>query len=204
MTRMAELEAEAARARAAIADGIADLSKRLEPRHLLADATSRARHAVKDAVSSEVANLVAEGREFVRAHALALAAGATILGVLAALGIGARKRVVPLYRAYEMEEPLMPDESQDPRRWDRVRETAEELGQKAGETYYHARSRAAQLSAEARNRAAYAADAAEDAARDVAEWTARQHKAHPISSVIIGFALGAILAALLPKGGGKA
>jgi ElaB/YqjD/DUF883 family membrane-anchored ribosome-binding protein len=201
MTRMTELEAEAARARAAIADGIADLSARLEPRHLVAAATARARHAVRDAVSSEAAKLVAEGREFVKAHALALAAGAAILGVLAALGLGARKRVVPLYRAYEMEDPPMPDDSDDPRGWDRVRESAEELGQKAGEAYYHARSRAARLSAEARDRAAYAADAAEDAARDAAQWTARQHREHPISSVIIGFALGAILAALLPKGG---
>mgnify|MGYP005837251005 CR=1 FL=1 len=198
MTRMTELEAEAARARAAIADGLADLSARLEPRSLVAGATARARHAVQDAVQAEAARLLAEGRDFVKAHALALAAGAAVLGVLAAFGLGARKRVVPLYRAYDMEEPPMPDET--PRSWDRVRETAEELGQKAGETYYQARSRAARLSAEARDRAAYAADAAEDAAREAAEWTRRQHREHPISSVIIGFALGAILAALLPKG----
>lgn len=201
MTRMTELEAEAARARASIVHGLADLSQRLEPRHLVADATSRARHAVQDAMRSEATKLVAESRDFVKANALVLALGAAVLGVLAALGLGARKRVVPLYRAYEMEEPLMQEGDRDPRGWDRVRESAEELGQKAGETYYHARSRAAQLSGEARDRAAYAADAAEDAARNAADWTVRQQKEHPISSVIIGFALGAILAALLPKGG---
>ncbi len=201
MTRMTELEAEAARARAGLARGLQDLSARLEPRHLVADATARARHAVGDAVRSEAAKLATEGRDFVKAHALALAAGAALLGVLAALGLGQRKRVVPLYRAYEMEEPPMQEGDRDPRGWDRVRESAEEIGQKAGEAYFHARSRAAQLGSGARDRAAYAADAAEDAARTAADWTVRQQREHPISSVIIGFALGAILAALLPKGG---
>lgn len=201
MTRMTELEAEAARARASIADGLADLAHRLEPRQLVAGAAARARHAVGDAVRAEAAKLVAEGREFARAHALLLAGGAVVLGVAAALGLGQRKRVVPVYRAWEMEEPVTEDGDRDPRGWDRVRESAEELGQKAGERYYHARSRAAQLTANARDRAAYAADAAEDAARSAADWTVRQQREHPISSVIIGFALGAILAALLPKGG---
>ncbi len=204
MTRMTELEAEAARARASIADGVAELSHRLAPRTLAADAAARARHAIQGAVATEAVKLATEARQFVTANALALAAGAAALGVLAAFGLRSRSRVVPLYRAYEMEELPMQDDERDPRRWDRVRESAEDLGQKAGETYYHARSRAARLAGEARDRAAYAADAAEDAARKAADWTGRQQKEHPMTSVIIGFALGAILAALLPKGGREA
>ncbi|MFN7173579.1 MAG: DUF883 family protein [Thermaurantiacus tibetensis] len=202
MTRMAELEAEAARARRSIAEGVTDIAQRLEPRHLLASATSRARHAVGEALRSEAETLAAEAGAFVRANGLALAAGAALLGVVAALGVRRQRRVVPVYRAYDMEDPAMHDEDPETaRRWDRVRESAEELGEKAGQAYYRARSRAAQLTDAARDRAAYAADAAEDAARHAVEWTGRQSREHPMTSVIIGFALGAILAALLPKGG---
>jgi ElaB/YqjD/DUF883 family membrane-anchored ribosome-binding protein len=82
-----------------------------------------------------------------------------------------------------------------------MREGAEELGQKASETYFHARSKAAELGANAREKAVEAADDATELAHRTADWTKRQSQDNPMTSVIVGFALGAILAALMPRGG---
>ncbi|WP_448585858.1 hypothetical protein [Thermaurantiacus sp.] len=195
----AHLEREAEAARAGIVNGVRALAAQLEPRSLIERGAERAIGVLR----REARLALDDAGRWVRANAGLIAAFATVLGALAALGhTVTRRRLVPLERAYSMEDPTMHEtESEAPRAWDRVREGAEELGNRAGETYYHARSKAAQLGATARERALEAADAAGDVAARAADWTKRQPQEHPMTSVIIGFAFGAILAALLPRGG---
>lgn len=197
----AELEAEVRRAREGVANGFRSLSARLEPRHLIESGAERAIGAVRH----EVDLATQEAGRWFRANAGLIALSAAVLGALFALGNGVTKRrLVPIDRAYRTEDPHMHETNETEgaaRAWDRLREGAEELGNRAGETYYHARSRAAELGVVARERAIEAADAAGDAATRAADWTKRQPQENPMTSVIIGFAFGAILAALLPRGG---
>jgi ElaB/YqjD/DUF883 family membrane-anchored ribosome-binding protein len=201
MTAREGLERQAAEARASLVSGVAALGQKLEPRFLVATAADRARTAAK----AELDEAMAATGAFVRDNALWMVGAAALLGVLAAIGYRARRQVVPVERAYRMEDPTMNDVDEPaPGRWDRVKDAAGDLGAKAGEGYYHARSKAAELSVVAKDRAADAVHAAEDAAGRAADWTKRQPQENPMTSVIIGFAFGAILAALLPKGGKSA
>lgn len=197
--RIAELEAEAMRSRQALVEDVSALAGRLEPGQVLRTGLGR----VRVAAQAELDELLQHTGAWVRANALLMAGLAATLGAMAALGHGVtRRRVLPAHQAYQMEDPTMHEiDGEAPRTWDRVREGAEELGQKAGEGYYHARSKAAELGAVARERAVDAADAATDAAQRAADWTKKQPQENPMTSVIVGFALGAILAALMPRGG---
>lgn len=195
---MAALEGEAMQSRKALAEDLTALVERLEPGDLLRSGLGRARLAA----TAELGNALDDAGAWVRTHALLMAGLAAALGAMAALGYGVtRRRVVPAHEAYLTEDPTMHEISGEaPRAWDRVREGAEELGQKAGETYYHARSSAAGLGAVAREKAIDAADTATDVAHKAADWTKKQPQENPMTSVIVGFALGAILAALMPRG----
>jgi ElaB/YqjD/DUF883 family membrane-anchored ribosome-binding protein len=196
---MAALEAEAWQTRQSLADELSALGGRLEPGHMIAQGMSRARSAAQREVEAALDDVGA----WVRANALLMAGLAATLGAMAALGYGVtRRRVVPPYQAFQMEDPSMHEiDGTTPRTWDRMREGAEELGQKASETYFHARSKAAELGANAREKAVEAADDATELAHRTADWTKRQSQDNPMTSVIVGFALGAILAALMPRGG---
>jgi ElaB/YqjD/DUF883 family membrane-anchored ribosome-binding protein len=201
MTGREGLERQAAEARASLVDGVRELGHRLEPRMLVASAADRARTAAR----AELDEAIEATGEFVRQNALWMVGGAALMGVLAAIGFRSRRKIVPLADAYRMEDPAMNNMDEPAQgRWERVKGVAEDLGAKAGEGYYHARSKAAELSVVAKDRAADAVHAAEDAAGRAAEWTKRQPQENPMTSVIIGFAFGAILAALLPKGGKSA
>ncbi|MFQ3595106.1 MAG: hypothetical protein SNJ63_03215 [Sphingomonadaceae bacterium] len=197
MTRMEELEAEAARARAGIAMGLADLAVRLEPRAVMRASARRA----KARVTAETDALLDATGLWVRANTGLMLSAAALLGVLAAIGFSTRRRVIPVEQAYTTEDPQMhPTNGEESDTIRYLKERAEGAGEALGQTYYRSRSRAAELSVSARDRAAYAADAVEDAAVEAAAWTKRQTRESPMASVIVGFALGAILAALLPRG----
>lgn len=195
------LERQAADLRESLAAGVKDLAHRLEPRFLVASAADRARAAAR----AEVDQLVVETGAWLRDNAVWMVGAAALMGVLAAIGFRSRRQLVPVQEAYRMEDPSMNDVDEPAHgRWDRVKEAAADLGAKAGERYYHARSKAAELSVVAKDRAADAVHAAEDAAGRAVDWTKRQPAENPMTSVILGFAFGAILAALLPKGGRSA
>lgn len=199
MDRMAALEAQAWQARKSLSDELSALGGRLEPGHMIATGVSRARSAAQ----AEVDALLDDVGAWVRANALLMAGLAATLGAMAALGYGVtRRRVVPPDQAFQTEDPSMHEiDGPTSGTWDRMRQGAEDLGQKASESYFHARSKAAELGANAREKAVEAADEASELAHRTADWTKRQSQDNPMTSVIVGFALGAILAALMPRGG---
>lgn len=118
-----------------------------------------------------------------------------------------RRRPVPLYAAYDMEDPsTMYDEEDKNRAWDRVRDEASNLGARAGETYYAARSKAALLRESLGERAGEATESAHIAAGRAREkvvqardWATRQREAHPWGIVLAGAALGVAVAALASR-----
>lgn len=237
-----ELLADAQHRRERLVGNVEQLGDRLHPANLLSEGVDAARLAVSrewNRLSNEWldlgADMIDDSLEFLSANRNWLIGGA-VLTLAAAAGVryASRKRPVPLYAAYDMEDPLMNDEPNDAaskaaRAWDKVRDSADELGSKAGETYYSMRSRAADVTATAREqalhaaevareRAAHAADVAREKAHEAAEaareaaerareaagdardWAVRQPKENPLTVVIAALAAGALLGALLPGG----
>lgn len=189
------LEEQAGAARRSLAGELETLAARLEPGSIAATLAARA----ADAVRGEIDRALSDAGRWLRANALLLGGAAAVLGAIAALGYGTTRRATGHARkAQSMEDEM--DDKERALSWDRVREGAGGLGQKASETYFHARSKAAELGAVARERAHDAAEDAGEAAERAARWAKRQPQENPMTSVIIGFAFGAILAALLPGG----
>lgn len=185
---MGGLVAEADARRTRLADNLEELSVRMRPSNLVQEAKDRAwAHvdALVDEWASIGADLVADAGGWLNKNrGLALGSGATAL-----LGAGlvwylSRRAPVPLYAAYDMEDPLMTqnDETDDKfgsraaGAWSKVKDDARGFGDKAEESYYAARSKAAELSDEARERAVEAARVAREKAQHAAE-VARE-KAH--------------------------
>lgn len=199
-TDTASLIADAGWRRMRLANNLEELSERMTPQNLLHEGLEQAKQAARDEAGkaarqlSDFATDIAHDSATWARDNKRLLAGGSIMALLALL-LGwkyrrkrdeTRNTPVPLYAAYAMEDPAMMNEA-DSTTWDRVKDEASHLSAKAGETYYAARSRAALL-----------ADTASEKAGDAREWAAKQPDEHPASLVIVGVAVGAILAVLLP------
>jgi ElaB/YqjD/DUF883 family membrane-anchored ribosome-binding protein len=222
---MALLEAEADARRTRIVGNLNELSVRMRPANMVQEAKDRA-WAEVDRVTDEVLDiaedLVADSMAWARDNRT-LVLGGTVTALISAalMWYATRKKTVPLYAAYDMEDPHMTeiDETLSGKAagtWTKVKDEALHLGDKAGEAYYSARSRAVELSEEARERAAHAADVARekaieaaDAAREAADrareaageagvWAKRQPQENPATVVLVALAAGALIGALLP------
>ncbi len=222
------MEANARRQR--LAGNVEELSWRMRPSNLVQEAKDRA-WAEVDRMTDEALNvaqdLVTDATDWVRENR-ALALGGTATALLSAVLVwyATRRKTVPLYAAYDMEDSPMSetDETLSAKAagaWGKAREGARDAQDKATEAYYSARSKAAVLSEEARERAieaaavarekaAEAAEAAREAAEkariaagEAGEWAKRQPQENPAMVVIAALAAGALIGALLPSGGRK-
>lgn len=229
---MDAMRAEAAARRQRLAGNAEELSWRMRPGNLVQEAKHRAWSEVDrmtDQALDVARDLLVDTGSWVKDHR-SLALGGTVTALLGAALVwyATRRRMVPLYAAYDMEDFPM-SETEDTLSakaagsWERAKDEAhklgEQVGDKAGGAYYAARSRAAELSADARARAIEAAavarekaDEAAAAARDAAEkariaaaeageWARRQPQDNPAMVVVAALAAGALLGALLPSGG---
>jgi ElaB/YqjD/DUF883 family membrane-anchored ribosome-binding protein len=224
--RMMALEAEADARRARIVGNLNELSVRMKPANLVNEARQRA-WAEVDRVTDEVLDiaedLVHDSLDWARSNQ-GIVLGGTLTALISAglVWYATRKKTVPLYAAYDMEDPMTDsDETLSAKAagtWSKVKGEALQVGDKAGEAYYSARSRALELSEEARERAQKAADIARekaleaaDAAREAADrarevageagvWAKRQPQENPATVVLIALAAGALIGALLPSG----
>lgn len=193
MTEISLAEVMARRAR--LVGNLDALSVRLQPANLLHDGMEAARSAARTEVSrvkGELkdlgADMLEDGLGWVSRHRGLLVGGAIATLILAAgARYATRRRTVPLYAAYDMEDPFMNDDRIEDgiteagaaaaRTWDKVREGAEELGSKAGQAYYAARSRAHELTDTAMDRASELAGTARERAAHAAD-LARERAAH--------------------------
>jgi ElaB/YqjD/DUF883 family membrane-anchored ribosome-binding protein len=225
----AELESEAVAHRRRLADNMGELGARVTPENLWNEGVSRAKtvasrevRQARDALTDLADDLVIDTLSWMRANQTLLLSGAGIAAA-GALGTGLVKRrrraqrTVPIYAAYEMEDPAMMDDSDNAGRWDRVKDGAGDVQDRASEAYYSARARATQLADEARHRAAEAADLARaraheaaeaareaahrarEAAADAGRWAQRQPDERPVSIVAVGLVVGLALGLLLPR-----
>lgn len=222
------LEAEADARRARLSGNLAELGFRMRPANILSEMKDAA-WAEVDRVTDEFLNmasdLVDDSVGWVKENR-AVTAGGLLAGLLAAGAVwyATRKATVPLYAAYDMEDPDMMDETQETLgekaadTWGKVKDEAQHLGNKAEGAYYAARSKAAVLSDSARERAAYAADVARERAHEAAEaareaadrareaageagrWAKKQPQDNPATVVLVAPAAGALIGALLPHG----
>jgi ElaB/YqjD/DUF883 family membrane-anchored ribosome-binding protein len=187
------LEAEAAARRLRLSGNFDELVRRMTFENLVREAKDGVLKEVDRVTDNVLTTLEDLGRDTVAwgRDNRSLLAGGLLTGLVAAGAIWflTRRRMVPLYAAYDMEDPDMMNDSEASgealgakmgdkagKAWDKVRSEAQQVGDRAGEAYYSARSRAADLADEARERAAHAADAAReraleaaDAAREAAE-----------------------------------
>lgn len=226
--RMEALRAEASARRIRLAGNLDELSVRMRPGNLMQEAKDMA-WAEVDRVTDDVLNiaedLVHDSMDWVRENRT-LVAGGGLVGLAAAglVWFATRRKPTPLYAAYDMEDPLMTDTDEVPSAkvasaWGKVKEEALHLTEKAEGSYYAARSRAAELSADAKERAAEAAVVARqkaheaaEAAREAAEkariaageagdWAKKQPQENPATVVLVALAAGALIGALLPASG---
>jgi ElaB/YqjD/DUF883 family membrane-anchored ribosome-binding protein len=213
--RMIESEADARRTR--LSGNLDELSDRLTVSNLLAEgkeAIWREVDRVTDSVLKTGEELLAGGLEWTRDNRKLVVGGtATALLTAAAVWYATRRRTVPLYAAYNMEDPEMMTETDDTLKarasgaWDKVRGEARHAGDKAGEAYYAARSKANELSDVTRERAAHAAVVARERAAEAAEaaaearkWAVKQPQENPAAVILSAIAFGALVGLLLPSG----
>lgn len=207
------LKAEADAARARIAGRVERLQTRLEPRRLVRETVGEASIMAR----REATRAMEDATDWVRDHGMLLGGLAAAGAAAVALTLYSRRRddrydPVPIYDAYAMEDPAMTnDDGQDsPRRWDRVREGAEDLGARASERYRDARETVGERYREVRETVAEKTDQLSEAAREqaarareqaarAAQWTRRQPDENPMGTVVAGFAIGALVGALLPR-----
>ena len=219
-------EANARRQR--LAENADELSWRMRPSNLVQEAKDRAWaevDRVTDEALSIAEDLVTDATDWVRANrGLALGGTATALLSAALVWYATRRKTVPLYAAYDMEDSPMSetDETLSAKAadaWSKAKDGARDAQDRATEAYYSARSKAAVLSDEARERAieaaavarekaAEAAEAARDAAEkariaagEAGDWAKRQPQENPAMVVVAALAAGALIGALLPTGG---
>lgn len=227
---LAVLKTEIAVKRARILENLDDLSVRMTPENLIHTGLKRARGAARQEASkamndmnSLIDDLTHDSIDWARENRGLLLGGAVL--AIAAVAVGTRRtraaKPVPLYAAYNQEyrvgEPkaaAVGGEAEGA--WQRVRGEAETLGDRAGELYYSARSKAAgagvsarevahdaaerarEVAHDAAERAREAAERARETAEDAGQWAKRQTDEHPASVIIIGIAIGAIIGAMLP------
>lgn len=188
------LEVDARRHR--LSENLDELGERLQPANLLAEVVDIGRDTVvteynrlRDQFLDLGADMIEDTIAWTTSHKRWIIGGsAAALVVAAGIALATRRRTVPLYAAYDMEDPKMMNEH-DPiddaatkaaRAWDKVKDSADELGHtvkdkageygnKAGEAYYAARSKANELADAARDRAAHAAEVARERAHEAAE-----------------------------------
>lgn len=190
------LAREAAARRQRLSENIDALGERLQPANLLAEAVNIGREAVvteygrlRDEFLDLGADVIEDFIAWTSGHKRWIIGGsAAALVVAAGLALATRRRTVPLYAAYDMEDPKMMNEhdaaddaaTKAARAWDKVKDGADEFGHtvkdragefgnKAGEAYYAARSKANELTDVARERAAHAADVARQRAHEAAD-----------------------------------
>lgn len=185
---------EAALRRQRLAGNVEELSWRMRPGNLVQEARDRAWVEV-DRMTDEalgVAEDLVHGITGWAKDNAALALGGTATALLSAALVwyATRRKTVPLYAAYDMEDSPMSETDETlsaetlstraagtlERARDEAHKLGEQVGDKAGGAYYAARSRAAELAADARERAIEAAavarekaDEAAAAAREAAE-----------------------------------
>jgi ElaB/YqjD/DUF883 family membrane-anchored ribosome-binding protein len=223
------LEAEAAARRLRLAGNLDALSHRMTLSNLLGEARDAAWREV-DRVTDNFVNMaedfVQDGVDWAKDNrSLVLGTSLTAMIAAGAMWYLTRRKTIPLYAAYDMEDPDMMDDLDEDagtvgdkaqKTWGKVKSEAQHLGDRAGEAYYSARSRAADLSDAARERAAHAANLAREraveaaeAAREAAErareaageagvWARRQPQENPATVVLVALAAGALIGALLP------
>jgi hypothetical protein len=225
---LAQLEAEADARRTRLSGNLEELGQRMRPANLMNELKDAA-WAEVDRVTDEFLNiasdLVDDSVGWVKENRT-IAAGGVLTGLLATAAVwyATRKTTVPLYAAYDMEDPDMMNEIDEKLgdkaagAWNKVKDEAHNLGERAEGAYYAARSKAAVLSDSAREHAAHAAEVARERALEAAEaareaadrareaageagrWARKQPQDNPATVVLVALAAGAIIGALLPHG----
>lgn len=144
-----------------------------------------------------VENLLDGGQTLLRERKKELAVGAVaIVGAAAGIHYLTRKKTVPIYEAYKMEDPTtLGDHVKST--WGKTAAGAERLGRKAGEAYGFASAAARDATDAMAERTKDVRAKLHDATGDVRSY----HEENPAATIVAGLALGAVAAILLPKKG---
>lgn len=223
----AQLEAEARLRRNRLSENMDELSERMTPANLLYEA-SQAFWARIDNLADNVLvksqELAEDSMDWARQNRFAVGGSiaALLAGGVLVWSLSRRQGPVPLYAAYDMEDPNMLDDTDEKiearakAAWGKVKGEAHDLGDKAEEAYRTARQKAVALSEDARERAKdaariarekaheaaeaarEAADRAREVAGDAGKWAKRQPQEHPATMVVAALAAGVLIGALIP------
>ncbi|BBE34966.1 DUF883 family protein [Sphingosinicella microcystinivorans] len=192
-------EAEAAEARRRIALTVGEIRHRLDPRTIANEAI--------DAAAERGAELVARGRQAARENLGAISIVGALAGMLAGARHNRKSRKAPAMSEYEDD---FGNEAPGKDRLDSVKQTAQQVRETvthkaqaardvAGEKLASARQHANDAWETARERAADYSERAKIQAAKARERTVESVEENPITAVLAGAALGAIIGALLPR-----
>lgn len=192
-------EAEAAEARRRIALTVGEIRHRLDPRTIANEAI--------DAAAERGAELVARGRQAARENLGAISIVGALAGMLAGARHNRKSRKAPAMSEYEDD---FGNEAPGKDRLESVKQTAQQVRETvthkaqaardvAGEKLASARQHANDAWETARERAADYSERAKIQAAKARERTVESVEENPITAVLAGAALGAIIGALLPR-----
>lgn len=191
------LEDEALAYSSRLADSLSRLTQRLHPGELLITGVDRVTELTRDQIdratdtSIDLAGAVWEkGNAFVRDNRKAIALGAAVtIGSAVCVRHLLKKKTVPIYEAYRMEDPDTLG-GRAASRWRKVKDNAQALGSKAGEACGFARAAAHD-----------AVDAVRERAGEAGTAAGRYQRESTAATIVTGLVLGALAGTLLPVSG---
>lgn len=196
-------EAEAAEARRRIALTLGEIRHRLDPRTIANEAI--------DAATERGAEIIARGRQAARDNLGAISIAGALAGMMAGARHYRKDRKAPAMTQYDDE---LGNEAPGKDRLESVKQTAQHVRETvthkaqaarevAGETLASARQHAGDAWETARERAADYSERAKAQAAKARERTVESVDQNPLTAVLAGAALGAIIGALLPRSSGE-
>ena len=190
-TAIYETEAEAVRER--IASTVDDLQTRLSPRNMMSNTI--------DSIQSRSADLAGDVVDFVREHPLVIGGAALAVGLLLVNRdrLGGYSTDYDAYADVYGDDGYDPDADEEPSMMSRVRDRAASARENFSDRASTLREGASERLSSARERAGDYAGTVRARASDARYAAAQRFEANPLAGALIGFAVGAIAGALLPR-----
>ncbi|MBW7946993.1 MAG: hypothetical protein H3C60_11275 [Sphingomonadaceae bacterium] len=187
-------EAEAAEARRRIALTLGEIRHRLDPRTIANEAI--------DAATERGAEIIARGRQAARDNLGAISIAGALAGMMAGARHYRKDRKAPAMTQYDDE---LGNEAPGKDRLESVKQTAQHVRETVTHKAQAAREVAGETLASARQHAgdAYYSERAKAQAAKARERTVESVDQNPLTAVLAGAALGAIIGALLPRSSGE-
>lgn len=209
--QLGELEQEASEQRERLVQNVSDLKVRLQPANLLHEGVEQVTRTAKDK-AQKVADVTTDltqniwdgGRRAAEEHAVLIATGAVLTaGAVFAIRQLTKKKPVPIYDAYGMEEQLGMVDGELGSRWSKIKDETANIGAKAEDAYGFARAAAHDAADAVRERTGETVGKVRSGLESAGRRIQKTSEDSPSTTIMAGLALGVLAGLLVPKSGSK-